>query len=137
MDKKNKISEFISLAIFMTFTFLCMCTLHVSSFAEDVPEHEDPIAAIAERYTERIVCPAKHAGLYLRGDHLMRIVKDHQAEGVIVMILKFCDPHGFDYPYLKQRLEAENIPHLLLELDAQPSASAQLRTRIEAFIESL
>jgi len=53
------------------------------------------------------------------------------------MLLKFCDPHAFDYPYLKEALADASIPSLLLEVEDQPQAQSQLKTRIEAFLETL
>ena len=98
---------------------------------------EDPVAAIADRYLARAVCPAKHAGVTRRGDELVRMVKQTAAEGVIFLYLKFCDPHAFDIPDLKKTLDAEGIPCLLVELEEQTVSRGQFRTRCEAFIEML
>jgi bzd-type benzoyl-CoA reductase N subunit len=97
----------------------------------------DPVAAIAERYARRAICPAKHAGITSRGDDLVRQVKATQAEGVIFFFLKFCDPHAFDYPYLKSMLDEAGIPSLLIEVEEQTASQGQLQTRCEAFIEML
>lgn len=97
----------------------------------------DPVAAIARRYAQRAICPAKHAGITARGDELVRLVKTIDAQGVVFLFLKFCDPHAFDYPYLKQRLDAEGIPSLLVELEEQIPSHGQFATRCEAFIEML
>ena len=97
----------------------------------------DPIAAIAERYAQRAICPAKHAGVTSRGDELVRLAKARQAEGVIFVFLKFCDPHAFDYPYLKSMLGEAGIPSLLVELEEQTASQGQFQTRCEAFIEML
>ena len=97
----------------------------------------DPIAAIAERYRERVVCPAKHSGLTGRANHLVRLVREKRADGVIFFLLKFCDPHAFDYPYLRESLAAEKIPSMLLEVEDRLPADGQLRTRFEAFIEMI
>jgi benzoyl-CoA reductase/2-hydroxyglutaryl-CoA dehydratase subunit BcrC/BadD/HgdB len=113
---------------------LCMGS---RAFAGDYAAQEDPIEAIAGRYLERIVCPAKHSGLTRRADHLIKTVRDRDARGVIILLLKFCDPHAFDYPYLKNALEKEGIPHLLLEVEDQLPPDGQLRTRFEAFLEML
>lgn len=113
---------------------LCMGT---RTFMGDYAAKEDPIASIAGRYLERIVCPAKHSGLTRRADHLIKTVRDRDARGVIILLLKFCDPHAFDYPYLKNALEKEGIPHLLLEVEDQLPPDGQLRTRFEAFLEML
>lgn len=93
--------------------------------------------ALARRYLRRGVCPAKHAGLTRRADDLIAAARQAGADGVILLHLKFCDPHLFDYPYLKQRLDAAGLPCLMVELEDQRTAEGQLRTRCEAFIEML
>jgi len=97
----------------------------------------DRMAAIADRYLSRAICPAKHAGVTARGDELVKLARDSKCQGVIFVFLKFCDPHAFDYPYLKKMLAAQGIPCLLLELEEQIAAQGQLRTRCEAFLEML
>lgn len=97
----------------------------------------DPLDAIADRYARRAICPAKHAGITRRGDDLVRMAKASRAQGVILLFLKFCDPHAFDYPYLKSMLDAEGIPSLLVELEEQTTSQGQFRTRCEAFMEML
>jgi benzoyl-CoA reductase/2-hydroxyglutaryl-CoA dehydratase subunit BcrC/BadD/HgdB len=106
-------------------------------FSGRIDEKAEPIEAIADRYRERVVCPAKHSGFTNRADHLVRLVREKRAAGVIFFLLKFCDPHAFDYPYLKEALEREQIPSLLLEVEDRLPADGQLRTRFEAFIEMI
>ena len=93
--------------------------------------------ALARCYLERTVCPAKHAGITSRGDAMVGAVRRTAADGVVLVYLKFCDPHLFDYPYLKQRLEAAGVPVLMVELQEAHAAEGQLRTRLEAFVEML
>ena len=102
-----------------------------------VDETADPIGAIAGRYLERVICPAKHRGLTDRADHLIRLARQRRAEGVIFFLLKFCDPHAFDVPYLKEALDREGIPGMVLEVDDRLQADGQLKTRFEAFIEMI
>jgi benzoyl-CoA reductase subunit C len=106
-------------------------------FEGTIEEQTDLLAAIADRYIGRNVCPAKHAGIRSRGESLIETVRQSGAEGVIFIYLKFCDPHGFDYPYLKQMLADEKIPCLLYEMEDQDTASGQFQTRCEAFMEML
>jgi bzd-type benzoyl-CoA reductase N subunit len=98
---------------------------------------DDLIAAIGDRYRERAVCPAKHAGVRLRGKELVRTAQAVDAQGVIFLYLKFCDPHAFDYPYLKETLAVEGIPTLMVELEEQTASDGQFQTRCEAFMEML
>jgi benzoyl-CoA reductase/2-hydroxyglutaryl-CoA dehydratase subunit BcrC/BadD/HgdB len=97
----------------------------------------DPITAIAHRYARRAICPAKHAGITRRGDELVRQAGESGAQGVIFIFLKFCDPHAFDYPYLKAMLDAAGLPSLIIELEEGAQGQGQLQTRCEAFLEML
>ena len=97
----------------------------------------DPIEALADRYLTRMVCPAKHADNTTRGEALVESVREQNAAGVIFMLLKFCDPHAFDYPYLKKYLDDAGIPSLLFEVEEQPPSEGQLRTRFETFVDML
>jgi bcr-type benzoyl-CoA reductase subunit C len=106
-------------------------------FNGQMDETIDPIEAIAGRYFERMICPTKHRDNACRGENLVKIAKEKQADGVIFLFLKFCDPHAFDYPYLKEYLDREGVPNMLLEVEGQISATGQLRTRVEAFLEML
>lgn len=100
-------------------------------------EGKDPVTALAERYISRPPCPAKHAGLFSRAEHLVRIAKEKKAEGVVFFFLKFCDPHAFDYPYMKEALDREGIPSVMVEAEDQLPSEGQLQTRFETFVQML
>jgi benzoyl-CoA reductase subunit C len=106
-------------------------------FEGDIDLNADIIQSIAGRYSSRAVCPAKHSGLLARGERLVKIVKDNGAKGVIFLFLKFCDPHSFDYPFIKEMLDKEGIPSMLFELEEQMPSEGQFKTRCEAFLEML
>ena len=106
-------------------------------FEKAIAEDTDPIEAIAERYLDRTVCPAKHGGLRNRGQQLLRIVRETGAEGVIFLLLKFCDPHSFDYPYIKEMLDAEGVASLHFEIEDRMPAEGQFQTRVQAFLEMI
>jgi bzd-type benzoyl-CoA reductase N subunit len=106
-------------------------------FEGSLDEKAPPLEAIARRYLDRAICPAKHAGLMDRGENIVRIVRNNQADGVVFLLLKFCDPHAFDYPYIKEMLDKENLPCLLLDMEEQLPAEGQLQTRFETFIQIL
>ncbi|MDD5101313.1 MAG: 2-hydroxyacyl-CoA dehydratase family protein [Syntrophales bacterium] len=113
---------------------LCTGSRYLSGL---IDEKAEPVEAIAERYRRRVVCPAKHRGLSDRADHLVRLVREKRAQGVIFFLLKFCDPHAFDYPYLKEALDRLGIPSLLMEVEDRLPAEGQLRTRFETFVEMI
>ncbi len=101
-----------------------------------VAETGDPWEALAERYLRRVPCPCKHAGLDAREKHLLGLVRERGAQGVVFVHKKFCEPHAWDYPPLAAALTKASIPHLLLETEATTPLGA-VRTRIEAFLEML
>jgi len=102
-----------------------------------IDEKAAPIEAIARRYFERVICPTKHRNNIDRAQHLVALAKQQKIHGVIFLLLKFCDPHAFDYPYLKYYLDKQGIPNMLLEIEDQIAAIGQLRTRLEAFLEMI
>lgn len=102
-----------------------------------VSEEGDRVEALADRAINRIGCPAKHSGLLSRGRHLLDLVKETRAEGVIVFVVKFCDPHAFDAPYLQEFLDQEQVPNTVIEIEDRALDLERIRTRAEAFIEML
>ena len=106
-------------------------------FEGEIDTDGDPVAAIANRYTERQICPAKYISNTSRGDNIVEIVRKHGVQGVLFLLLKFCDPHDFDYPYMKEFLDREHIPSMLLEIEDQLPSEGQLLTRFETFIHML
>ncbi len=102
-----------------------------------MPENIDPMEALTGRYADRAVCPAKHSGNTTRGDNLVALAKKHRADGVIFAVLKFCDPHAFDFPYMKEFLDKASIKSLHMELDDQQQGQGQISTRLETFIHMI
>ncbi|MBK5253955.1 MAG: 2-hydroxyacyl-CoA dehydratase [Peptostreptococcaceae bacterium] len=72
-----------------------------------------------------------------RGENLIDMVKEKSADGIVVFMMKFCDPEEYDYPIYKKEVEAAGIPMLYLEIDQQITSYEQLRTRIQSFSEML
>ena len=106
-------------------------------FLHATPPEGAPLERIARRYLDRVPCPSKHSESFDRRDYLVDMVRKGDAEGVVMLILKFCDPHDFDYPDIAKRLTEENIPHLKIETEMQPASIEQVKTRLEAFVEML
>ncbi len=99
-------------------------------------EDMDPMVALARRELRRPPCPARYAPSQPRSERLLRLVRDRQAHGVIFLQQKFCEPHAFDLPPLRQALDRVGISHLTLEMEGSTLDGA-LRTRVQAFLEML
>jgi benzoyl-CoA reductase/2-hydroxyglutaryl-CoA dehydratase subunit BcrC/BadD/HgdB len=107
------------------------------SFEADVTEEGDPLAALARRYLKRPACPAKHVSNTARGERLVDLARQHKADGVVFLQLKFCDPHAFDYPYLKEYLDKAGVPSFLYEIEDRLPGEGQLLTRFETFMQMI
>ncbi len=105
-------------------------------FALDAAEEGDPLEALADRLLTLVPTPTKHHPERTREAHLLSLVREREADGVIFARQKFCEPHGFNYVPLAHALDEVGVPHLLLELE-QASQAGQLRTRVEAFVEMI
>ncbi|MGB9700037.1 MAG: 2-hydroxyacyl-CoA dehydratase subunit D [Thermodesulfobacteriota bacterium] len=103
----------------------------------DVSLSGDPLEALAERLRQRPPCPCKYNPAFDRAAELLARIKASSAKGVVFLLSKFCDPHAFDYPYLKDKLRSEDIPHLLLEIEPGTFSWGGLETRLRAFVEAL
>lgn len=97
---------------------------------------EDLIAAIARRYVERPACPTKDWPERTRIPHILKLAKDFEVQGAILIQQKFCDPHELDIPAIRKALEAEGIRTLFLEFDVTVPMG-QFRIRVEAFLEMI
>lgn len=72
-----------------------------------------------------------------RGRRLAELVRQTQADGVLIAMMKFCEPEEFDFPVYKKELEREGIPYLYIELEQSMSSAKSIETRIEGFVEVL
>jgi benzoyl-CoA reductase subunit C len=106
-------------------------------FSEDVSEEGDPLEALADRFIRRVPCPCKYNPGIDRGEDLLKRIAESRAQGVIFILLKFCDPHAFDYPYLKKKLDERNLPSLLLEIEPAGTPMGTAETRLKAFMETI
>lgn len=97
---------------------------------------EEMALNIAKRYILKPPCSVKEPS-DKRIDELIEEVKTSDAAGVIFLRTHFCDSEGVEYPFIKKRLEKENIPHIYIETDHRISNYQQIKTRLEAFCEQI
>lgn len=104
--------------------------------SQPVSEQDDPIDALAQAYIDSSPCPTKHNPNKNWGDYLVDRAKKAKVDGVIVLLPKYCEIYAFDYPDVREKLGQAGISHIMLEV-AHSGADARLRTRLEAFVETL
>lgn len=112
---------------------LCSGSRH---FRDKVSLEGDPLQSLANYYLQRPPCPSKFHPAHDPSAHLLQQVESVRGQGVIFPLLKFCEPHSFDFAGVQPSLDHAGIPTLLLEMEHTPSREA-LRTRLQAFVEML
>jgi benzoyl-CoA reductase/2-hydroxyglutaryl-CoA dehydratase subunit BcrC/BadD/HgdB len=96
---------------------------------------QDQLAALADRQLQtNCACFTPNDA---RIDDILRMAKEYEADGVIHFSLSFCQPYNLEGTRVQKALQKAGIPVLLLEGDYSEEQAGQLKTRIEAFIETL
>ncbi len=116
----------------------------------DVGLDGDPIRQLAYKYlvgtpTARTFVDANDGAqkkdhirdLTARFGYLKRYIDDWHVDGVILLNVRYCDPHGYELVDLMDYLQHIKVPRIYVEHNYSEGAFAPLRTRVEAFIETL
>ena len=107
-------------------------------YAAEVSEEGPPIEALIRRWFDPgLACPEKVGDERDWMQELVEDVRRTNAEGVVVLLPKHCEPHMFYYPSLRQRLADESIPLLLLQTEHEMLGTEGTKTRIQALVETL
>ena len=101
---------------------------------------ETPLRAVARHYLKTSQCPrfmnrSKADG---RKEYIRELVREYKADGVIYNQMKFCEFWSYERVLGVHVLSEEmGIPTIGIERDYTLASAGQLRTRFQAFIESL
>ena len=105
-----------------------------------IGEGESPLRAIARHYIATSECPRymeQHV-MRERKKHLADWAKEYKADGIIVESNKFCEYWSYERTIDTIVLKRDfGIPVCSIEKEYINSASGQLRTRFQAFVESI
>ena len=105
-----------------------------------VAEGQSPLDAVARHYLSTSMCPRFMPKEDMRGrkKYLADIVEEYHADGLIVASNKFCEYWSYERMMDALILPRDfSIPTCSIEKEYVNSASGQLRTRFQAFIESV
>lgn len=103
----------------------------------DCAEDGDPLDALAEKFSAIGNCSVLYDPDKKRPHSIVEQVKARDAQGVVVVLTKFCDPEEFDYPPIKFACAQAGIPVTLVEVDRQMRNFEQARTALETFRDVL
>lgn len=104
-------------------------------FCTKTREHGTALEKIAGRYMDIKSSALVYDEKKGRGQMLVDMVKEFNADAVIYAQMKFCEMEEFDYPLVKEDIQKAGVKLLYIESDQQVDASGQLSNRIQAFVE--
>ena len=119
------------------------------AFWADVKPPYD-LHALAQRYLVDLKCPRTYRqsepgemkrdydkDLESRFSYIKKAIIDWHVNGVIMQSVKYCDTHGYEVPNLRHYFDTLGIPSLYIEHDYSERSLAPIKTRVEAFVETL
>ncbi|MGA2160315.1 MAG: 2-hydroxyacyl-CoA dehydratase family protein [Dehalococcoidia bacterium] len=119
------------------------------AFWADVKEPYD-MQSLAQRYLVDIKCPRTYRqaapsemkknyanDLESRFGYIKKAVADWHVNGAVLQSVKYCDTHGYEVPNLQHYLDTLKIPSIYIEHDYSNRSLASIKTRVEAFVETL
>jgi len=103
-----------------------------------IPEEGDPLENIMHFYFwDRTPMPRVFGTQDQRLEHYVRVMKEFNAQGIISARVAFCDLWAFEQFMLLDYLKEQGVPQLQLEVGYILTGEGQMRTRLQAFLESL
>lgn len=106
---------------------------------KDVDEGvSDPITALARYYiADRPHCPRMFEHELNRSAFVMDMIRQFKVDGVISVRLLFCDNWTGEAFMVGEDLKEDGIPYMRLDREYILAGIGQLRTRVQAFLETI
>ena len=103
-------------------------------------DEEDALTQVCRQYMYRGQCPRymDQAKIQGRRAYVNALAKEYNADGIIYEQVKFCDPWAYERMVGSHVLH-DDYGYQVLSIDRPYNVSGvgQLRTRVQAFVESL
>ncbi|MBR1455964.1 MAG: 2-hydroxyacyl-CoA dehydratase [Oscillospiraceae bacterium] len=104
-------------------------------------DEEDALRQVCRHYIRNCQCPRMMSmdKVYGRKQFVASLAKEYGADGVIYEQVKFCDPWAYERTLGASMLQAD-YGYPVLSVDRPyniASSSGQMRTRVQAFVESI
>jgi benzoyl-CoA reductase/2-hydroxyglutaryl-CoA dehydratase subunit BcrC/BadD/HgdB len=98
----------------------------------------DPMLALARYYLlDRPSCPRLFGEQTTRSRFVMDMVREFKVDGVIGERLMFCDQWLVEHFMQGEDFKEAGIPFLEMDREYTLSSVGQLRTRVQAFLETM
>ena len=125
--------------------FVCCDRFCFGSYPGRVPielnDDEDALRQVCRHYIQHCHCPRMMSmdKVYGRKQYVADLAKEYGAEGIIYQQVKFCDPWAYERTLGSAMLQHDfGYPVLCVDRPYNiASAGGQMRTRVQAFVESI
>lgn len=105
-------------------------------FTDPVGTDGDSLQALAKRYISKTPC-ARMYPVSKIFTHVKEQIKAYKVQGIVYEVIKFCDTYGENVPLFRNFIKDLDIPVLQLSREYALSGVGQMKTRIQAFFESI
>lgn len=105
--------------------------------SREVPEAGCAIEALADGWCNLKEDPELFDPKKAHLAALVKKAKESGAQGVVILLAKFCDPEEFEAPLATKALREAGIPVVTIEVDQSTESYEQARTQLETFKELL
>ena len=89
------------------------------------------------RKSRRLATPQDESVADGRKAAIDEMIDEYQVDGVIEIILQACHTYNIESHYVKQTVTNKGKSYLMIETDYSQADKGQIRTRLEAFLETL
>ena len=106
----------------------------------ELNDEEDALTQVCRHYMYKCECPRMMDTPTMDGrrEYVNEIAKEYKADGIIYQQMKFCDPWAYERMMGSHILREEfGYPVLAVDRPYAIGTSGQMRTRVQAFIESI
>ena len=106
----------------------------------EIREGESALTAVARHYLCTSECPRfmNKEKQVQRRSYLKQLVNDYDADGILYLQMKFCEYWSYERVMgVHDMNEVEGIPCIGVEKEYTMASAGQLRTRFQAFVESI
>ena len=124
--------------------YVCVDRFCYGSFPGRTPivlkDGEDPLTGICRNYLYNCQCPRMMNQDKIQGrrKYVANLAKEYKADGIIYEQMKFCDPWAYERMVGTVDLrEKYGYPVLQIDRPYANGGSGQIRTRVQAFVESI
>jgi benzoyl-CoA reductase/2-hydroxyglutaryl-CoA dehydratase subunit BcrC/BadD/HgdB len=130
--KMRELSE-----LFASYGACLVADTYTNAWVFEGIETQDPLEGLSRAYTHVYI----NISIDLMADRILDLIKRFSADGLIIHSNRSCKPYSLgQYDIRRIILEKTGIPSLVLEADmtdARVYSDAQIKTRVEAFMETL